>query len=73
MRPLKNKTISAEEICNNESLKKTKFLKVDDVKSAVHLLDEQLNNLCCDPSLTYDEFMEMKKRILKHCMWDVVS
>ena len=45
--------------------------KIEDVKSAVELLDEQLNSLCCDPSLTYDDFMERKKRILMYCFTDV--
>ena len=31
------------------------------------LLDEQLNDLCCEPPLSYDEFMERKQRILWYC------
>ena len=44
-----------------------------DVKSAVKLLDEQLDSLCVNPPLTYDEFMKVKKRIIKYCFEDVVN
>ena len=70
--PLKYKILLAEEVFA-EYDSKTQLFKTSDVKSAVKFLDEQLNSLCCDPPLSYDDFMERKKRIINYCFPDMIE
>lgn len=42
----------------------------EDVQAACKLLEKELGILCTGPPLTFDEFVKIKKRIIKYCFPD---